>query len=120
MQPHSTGGPTSEANLLALCRRHHRAKHDGGWTVHRTNTNSDANANSDSDGDGDAVVWTAPTGRTYLSVPEPWNDPIPPTPPASTTAPAPTATPTPTPAPAITPTPASTTTKDGGSVKFAI
>ncbi|WP_250291946.1 HNH endonuclease signature motif containing protein, partial [Frankia sp. CiP1_Cm_nod1] len=72
IQPHSTGGPTSEENLLTLCRRHHRAKHDGGWMVQRT------------DSDTDTVLWTAPTGRTYPSVPEPWDDPAPPTPPAST------------------------------------
>ncbi|WP_420848654.1 HNH endonuclease [Protofrankia coriariae] len=60
MHPHAVGGPTSEDNLLALCRRHHRAKHDGGWTVKRA--------------DNDTAIWTSPTGRTYSSIPEPWND----------------------------------------------
>ncbi|WP_052914238.1 HNH endonuclease signature motif containing protein [Protofrankia coriariae] len=62
IHPHAAGGPTSEDNLLTLCRRHHRAKHDGGWTVHRT--------------DGDTAIWTSPTGRTYPSIPEPWDEPI--------------------------------------------
>ncbi len=59
IQPHSAGGPTSEENLLTLCRRHHRAKHEGGWTVQRT--------------DGDTAMWTSPTGRVYPSIPEPWD-----------------------------------------------
>ncbi|WP_131792744.1 HNH endonuclease signature motif containing protein, partial [Candidatus Protofrankia datiscae] len=62
IRPHAVGGPTSEDNLLALCRRHHRAKHDGGWTLHRA--------------DGDTAIWTSPTGRTYPSIPEPWDEPI--------------------------------------------
>jgi hypothetical protein len=44
-----TGGETCEHNLHPLCRRHHRAKHDAGWTVrHRA--------------DG-AYHWTSPTGH---------------------------------------------------------
>lgn len=27
------GGPTELANLLLLCRRHHRSVHEGGWTI---------------------------------------------------------------------------------------
>ncbi|WP_131788088.1 HNH endonuclease signature motif containing protein [Protofrankia symbiont of Coriaria ruscifolia] len=30
VRPYTDGGPTTAGNLLALCRRHHRAKHDGG------------------------------------------------------------------------------------------
>jgi HNH endonuclease len=29
------GGPTDLANLLLLCRAHHRAVHDGGWQLTR-------------------------------------------------------------------------------------
>ncbi len=61
IQPHSAGGPTSEKNMLALCRRHHRAKHEGGWTVQRAG--------------GDTAVWASPTGRTYFDIPEPWDEP---------------------------------------------
>jgi len=28
------GGRTDLANLVLLCRRHHRAVHEGGWTIH--------------------------------------------------------------------------------------
>ena len=30
---HAHGGPTVRANLDPLCRRHHRSKHRGGWTL---------------------------------------------------------------------------------------
>jgi hypothetical protein len=30
------GGPTQADDLEALCRHHHRAKHEGGWTYHQT------------------------------------------------------------------------------------
>jgi hypothetical protein len=29
------GGPTDLANLVLLCRAHHRAVHEGGWQLHR-------------------------------------------------------------------------------------
>ncbi len=32
------GGRTDLANLVLLCRRHHRAVHDGGWVIHREHT----------------------------------------------------------------------------------
>jgi hypothetical protein len=44
-------GHTSEANLAPLCRHHHRAKTEGGWTWRR--------------GRGGTITWTAPTGHTY-------------------------------------------------------
>jgi hypothetical protein len=28
------GGPTDLTNALLLCRHHHRAVHEGGWTMH--------------------------------------------------------------------------------------
>jgi hypothetical protein len=50
------GGATSTTGTAALCRRTHRAKHDGGWTVVR---------------DGPALRWTAPTGHQYERSPDP-------------------------------------------------
>ncbi|WP_165485557.1 transposase [Protofrankia symbiont of Coriaria ruscifolia] len=52
VQPYANGGKTTEGNLLTLCRRHHRAKHNGGWTVRRAA--------------GAVVTWTAPTRQVYL------------------------------------------------------
>jgi Domain of unknown function (DUF222) len=49
-------GPTCDANLIPLCRHHHRAKTIGGWQWRR-------------DPDG-TVTWTAPTGHQY-SMPPP-------------------------------------------------
>ncbi|SHM63481.1 protein of unknown function [Cryptosporangium aurantiacum] len=46
------GGPTSAANLVALCRRHHRAKDEGGWGLHH-------------DADSGSCTWTSPAGHTY-------------------------------------------------------
>ena len=53
-QPASAGGATSAENLAVLCRRHHRAKHVGGWRVVRHET---------------ASHWTSPTGHRYRSRP---------------------------------------------------
>jgi hypothetical protein len=44
-------GPTCAANLIPLCRHHHRAKTIGGWRWR-----------GESDG---TVTWTAPTGHQY-------------------------------------------------------
>jgi hypothetical protein len=44
-------GDTTADNLHALCGRHHRLKHDAGWTVTRAA--------------GGATEWTAPTGHRY-------------------------------------------------------
>uniref|UniRef100_UPI0010417EF5 HNH endonuclease signature motif containing protein n=1 Tax=Candidatus Protofrankia californiensis TaxID=1839754 RepID=UPI0010417EF5 len=66
VRPYAKGGPTSEGNLIAACRRHHRAKHDGGWRVEQAT--------------GAVVAWTAPTGRVYRTVPEPWEEPARPVP----------------------------------------
>ena len=36
----ATGGDTTPPNLITLCRRHHRLKHHGGWTLTMTPTGS--------------------------------------------------------------------------------
>ncbi len=57
LQPFSLGGATDQANLHALCRRHHHLKHDAGWAVTRTE-------------DG-TTEWPSPTGKTSSKPPEP-------------------------------------------------
>ncbi len=47
-------GATSEENLCAECRRHHRLKHEGRWT-HRLSDNPDHPAGT--------VIITSPTGH---------------------------------------------------------
>jgi Domain of unknown function (DUF222) len=57
-------GPTCDANLIPLCRHHHRAKTHGGWRWRR---------------DPDrAVIWTAPTGHEYQVPVQPILDDPPP------------------------------------------
>ena len=48
-------GPTTPANLAALCRHHHRLKHQTTWEV-----TTDAGA---------ALTWTSPTGHRYTTSP---------------------------------------------------
>jgi hypothetical protein len=48
------GDTTTQANLMSLCRRHHRFKHDGTWTVERDHRTG-------------IVTWTDPNGRRYRS-----------------------------------------------------
>jgi hypothetical protein len=50
-QSWESGGQTSAANLGALCRRHHRLKTHGGWTLV-----------SHADG---SCTWTSPLGKIY-------------------------------------------------------
>jgi uncharacterized protein DUF222/HNH endonuclease len=50
------GGATSSDNLVALCKRHHHAKHDAGWQVRRRPDGANA--------------WTSPTGHTYVRPPD--------------------------------------------------
>jgi hypothetical protein len=45
------GRNTTEANLHALCRRHHHLKHEAGWRVRRREGTTE---------------WTSPTGRHYV------------------------------------------------------
>lgn len=44
-------GPTSTDNLAPLCRHHHRAKDEGGWSYRRD--------------DGGSITWTSPLGLAY-------------------------------------------------------
>ena len=49
------GGPTTPANLITLCQRHHRLKHHGGWTLTMTPTGT--------------ATWTNGIGQQYLTQP---------------------------------------------------
>jgi hypothetical protein len=51
-RPWEHGGTTSEANLDALCSRHHHGKHEAGWTPRRL--------------DDGATEWSGPTGHRYV------------------------------------------------------
>jgi len=53
--PHADGGPTHASNLKALCRRHHLLKTFWGWHDHQL---PDA-----------TLIWTAPSGQTYITTP---------------------------------------------------
>lgn len=55
------GGLTTEHNLDPLCRRHHLYKHHTGWVPDRRADHS--------------IVWTSPTGRTYLDRPREYRNP---------------------------------------------
>ena len=50
------GDDTTAANLTSLCRRHHRLKHSGTWTVHRDDATG-------------TTTWTDHRGRSYTSRP---------------------------------------------------
>ena len=50
-------GPTTADNLAALCRHHHRLKHQSPWTVRA--------------GPGATLDWTSPSGHLYQTAPEP-------------------------------------------------
>jgi hypothetical protein len=51
----STGGDTNPPNLITLCRRHHRLKHHGGWTLTMTPTG--------------LATWTNGIGQRYHTHP---------------------------------------------------
>lgn len=59
-------GATSTANCICLCRQHHRAKHEGGWTVRPIAP--------------DWYEWESPAGFTHATGPEPAATPRPPAP----------------------------------------
>jgi hypothetical protein len=52
---HADGGPTHTANGAPLCRFHHRAKDEGGWSYRVEPDRS--------------VVWRSPLGRTHRVTP---------------------------------------------------
>ena len=54
-----SGGSTASTNLHCLCRRHHRLKTHGAWTV------------STADSETDELLWTSPRGKEYSSIPPP-------------------------------------------------
>ena len=53
-------GPTSDGNLAALCRHHHRLKHRTGWRVEQPRPG--------------VLHWTSPTGHHYRT--DPPDDPV--------------------------------------------
>ncbi|MGB3373596.1 MAG: HNH endonuclease signature motif containing protein, partial [Microbacterium sp.] len=53
------GGPTSDDNLSALCRRHHVLKHHTPWHVTQL--------------DDGLLEWSSPTGHVYIDKPPPQN-----------------------------------------------
>ncbi len=53
------GGPTTDTNLGALCRRHYTLKHHTPWHVEHLH--------------GGTYTWTSPTGRVYTDHPPPQN-----------------------------------------------
>jgi hypothetical protein len=57
-QSWETGGETNPANLGLLCRRHHRMKTHGGWSL-------------ESNPDG-SCLWKSPTGKTFFVPPRPF------------------------------------------------
>ncbi len=71
VKAYKDGDETTEAKLMSLCRRHHRLKHSGKWTVTRDDTSG-------------VTTWTDHRGRRYQTRP--------PTRPTTTTGPAVTAT----------------------------
>jgi hypothetical protein len=56
--PHHQGGRTCECNLYPLCRHHHKCKQDPGWHLTQPRPG--------------ALIWTAPSGRTYTTTAEPY------------------------------------------------
>lgn len=55
VEPHAHGGPTSSANLMALCRHHHRLKTHHGYRAEVLSPG--------------VVRWTTPHGQSYLTSP---------------------------------------------------
>jgi len=61
-QSWETGGETNPANLGLLCRRHHRMKTHGGWTL-------------ESNPDG-SCLWKSPKGKTFFVPSRPFLDAV--------------------------------------------
>jgi hypothetical protein len=68
------GGPTSEQNLAALCRHHHRVKHRTGhlgrWTVRRISAPPGNGSRAEPREAGAELEWTSPGGLVHRTVPE--------------------------------------------------
>jgi hypothetical protein len=60
---HAAGGVTVGTNLGPSCRRHHRFKHDLGWTLAQPEPG--------------VFVWTSPLGQVYRTRGEPITTPLP-------------------------------------------
>ena len=74
--PYSQGGRTDRNNLTALCKKHHRLKHQG-WTYqfitnnHNTSKHSDPNPNTATGYcEAQQIRWTSPTGHKYDTYPD--------------------------------------------------
>lgn len=65
------GGTTDQANLIHLCRRHHRLRHTTGWDAeiitHPPAGPAGVPGGRDQRPVGASVRWTAPSGRTYTT-----------------------------------------------------
>ncbi|MGH3537521.1 MAG: DUF222 domain-containing protein [Pseudonocardiaceae bacterium] len=60
---HGHGGPTTDDNLGAACRHHHRLKHEGGWRLHQPEPGH--------------FRWTSRLGHSYHRPPPPILEPLP-------------------------------------------
>ena len=68
------GGETAHDNLAALCAGHHHLKHETAWRVSRVDRAGPGTSGPSGGGrraGRDALVWTSPTGREYVTEPEP-------------------------------------------------
>jgi hypothetical protein len=55
-QEWANGGPSHRGNLCALCRHHHRLRHERGYVVHQMSAG--------------CYLWDAPNKRRYLVLPD--------------------------------------------------
>ncbi len=60
---HAAGGETTDTNIGAACRHHHRLRHEGGWTITHTTPGQ--------------FTWTSSLGHTYHRQPPPDLDDLP-------------------------------------------
>jgi len=58
LTPWAQGGQSDLTNGLLLCRHHHRAVHEGGWTIHPNHPTQGANT---------TVTFHGPTGQRLIS-----------------------------------------------------
>lgn len=61
--PWAHGGETAHDNLAALCAHHHHLKHETAWSVERVSDGLNGRAGT--------LSWTSPTGRMYVTEPDP-------------------------------------------------